>query len=269
MHPALDVFIRIRVRAPLHADPRPAFLRAPRCGSGTARGCRSCCQPSPPFERPIRLSPKVSLPGAQPAGPCERLGSALTNAVRAADDLPVKLALALTIFDAAITAFRGPRRRTLLVVGSRRVRVAIVRTEQVCVGPGAISSRGVQPSLGIDRRRDPARSAITRQLAAPTCCQIGFGPRHALQAFPSLGWVHAHGKRARNPHVQSDWTRPPGRWGNAHESRAPAPQSKPVAPCTARLVAQDCAVGGIRAWAEHPGRRASSPPTVLPSRAVM
>ena len=97
----------------------------------------------------------------------------------------------------------------------------------------------VQASLGVDRRREPPRSAITSQFAAPTRCPIVFRPRHGLQAFPSLSWVRAQRKRART-HARSNQigTRPPGRWDHARRSStAPAPQSKPVTHAS-RLVAQ-------------------------------
>jgi hypothetical protein len=50
------------------------------------------------------------------------------------------------------------------------------------------------------------------------------------------------------------------------ERNALAPQSKTSSP---RLAPRDarCVVGGIRAWGENPGRRASSSATVLPFRA--
>ena len=80
----------------------------------------------------------------------------------------------------------------------------------------------------------------------------------------------AHPQRGRRPHHQGSipFHRAPanrGRCyspGNARQCRAPAPQSKPVAHAS-RLVTQ-CAVGGTRTWGESPGRRASSPTTVLP-----
>jgi hypothetical protein len=75
----------------------------------------------------------------------------------------------------------------LLVVRSRQVRVAgIARTEQACVGPGAVRSPGVQASLGIDRRRDPPRPAIAIELGAPALWEVACRTRHRLQAFPSL-----------------------------------------------------------------------------------
>ena len=48
----------------------------------------------------------------------------------------------------------------------------------------------------------------------------------------------------------------------------PTPQSKLVTHAS-RLVAQNCAVGGIRTWAGNPGRRASHLSTLLLLLAVM
>ena len=73
---------------------------------------------------------------------------------------------------------------------------------------------------------------------------------------PSVGSTRK--EEGQNPRaVNQIGTRPPGRWGDARRSTAPAPQSKPVTPAS-RLVARVRAVGGIRARAENPGRRASS-----------
>ena len=73
---------------------------------------------------------------------------------------------------------------------------------------------------------------------------------------PSVGSTRK--EEGQNPRaVNQIGTRPPGRWNDARRSTAPAPQSKPVTPAS-RLVAQVRAVGGIRARAENPGRRASS-----------
>ena len=55
---------------------------------------------------------------------------------------------------------------------------------------------------------------------------------------------------------------------NARRSTSPAPQSKPVTPRLAPRGARR-AVGGIRAWAEDPGRRASLPTTLLLLRALV
>ena len=165
-------------------------------------------------------------------------------------------------------AFETRHRQAVLVVRSGRIRVAgIARNDRVCRGPPAIRAPGVKTASGIDRRRDPPRPAITSRLAAPTRRPIMFRPRHDLQAFPSsVG--SARKEEGQNPSaVNQIGTRPPGRWGNARRSTAPAPQSKPVTPAS-RLVTGR-AVGGNRARAENPGRRASSPSNVLPSRAFV
>jgi hypothetical protein len=140
----------------------------------------------------------------------------------------------------------------------RRVRVAGVdRTVPVCFGPRAIRLRGVQASSGINRRREPPRPAIASQLASPTRCPIVFRPRHGLQAFPSLCRVRAE-RRGQNPRAFNQiGTRPPGRWGNAGKSTAPAPQSKPVTPASrlGRKVAPSVASGlGKRILAAGPAR---------------
>src|SRR5207248_5689709 len=57
---------------------------------------------------------------------------------------------------------------------------------------------------------------------------------HGHQPFPSLS-----GSREKSTSTRAFrhiGTRPPGRWGNARRSTAPAPQSKPVTPAS-RLVA--------------------------------
>ena len=151
------------------------------------------------------------------------------------------------------------QRQAVLVGRSRQVRVAgVARTVRVCVGPSAVRRPGVQASSGIDCRREPPRSAIVSQLATPTRCRIVFGLRHGRQAFPSLWWVRAERKRARNPRAFNQvGTRPPSRWGNARRSTARAPQSKPVTPAS-RLVAQEAplvAAGlGLRILAAGPAR---------------
>ena len=159
-----------------------------------------------------------------------------------------------------------PHRQILLVVRLRQVRVAgVPRIVRVYFGPGAVRSPGVQASSGIDRRRDPPRPAIASQLASPTRRPIVFCAHHDLQAFPSLCWVRAEGRGLEPRAVTQIGTRPPGRWCNARRSTAPAPQSKTSKPAP-HASWRRCAVGGIQARAENPGRRASSSSTVLRSR---
>jgi hypothetical protein len=112
-------------------------------------------------------------------------------------------------------------------------------------------------SIAEETRRDPrSRANSPRRRAARPCSirVIVFTPFH-----PSV--ENARREEGENPRAFNQiGTRPPGRWGNARRA-TPAPQSKPVAHAS-RLVAQ-IAVGGIRAWGENPGRRASSDTTVL------
>ena len=129
--------------------------------------------------------------------------------------------------------------RRLLVVRSREVPVAgIARTERVGPGPGSARWPRVQASLGIDRRENPPRPAITSQLTAPTRRPILFGPHHVFTpSHPSVGT--ARKEEGENPRAFNQiGTRPPGRWGDARRARGPAPQSKPVAHAS-RLVTQN------------------------------
>jgi len=160
-------------------------------------------------------------------------------------------------------------RQTHLLVGSRQVHVpGIARTDRVCsAGRGAVRFPGVQASLGIDRRRDPVHGAIAAELASLAHWDVAGPARHGFKpSRPSVG--SAPKDEGENPRaVTQITTQPPGRWDNAGRSTAPAPQSKPVT-VAYRLVAQRCATGGNRAWAENPGRRASVS-TLLLSRAFM
>jgi hypothetical protein len=134
----------------------------------------------------------------------------------------------------------------------------------VCFDPGAIHSPGVQASSDINCPDEPPRSALASQLASPTRCPIVFRPLHGPQPFPSLCWVRAEGRGLEPRAVNQIGTRPPGRWGNArrHQPRSQNQQAPPSTPRGANR-----AVGGIRAWAENPGRRASSYSTLLRLRA--
>ncbi len=89
-----------------------------------------------------------------------------------------------------------------LVVHSREGRIAgIARTEPVCLDPGTVRSPAVQASLSVDRRRDPARSAIVRELASPAGRAVVLRVRHGVQPF-SLCCVRAGG-RGREPRAVS------------------------------------------------------------------
>ena len=98
-------------------------------------------------------------------------------------------------------------------------------------GCSGVVGHQLPPTAAAIRDRESTRHAY----ALPNCARSASWS----QAFPSLWWVRADGKRGQNPRAFNQvGTRPPGRWGNAHRSRAPAPQSKPVTPAS-RLVAQD------------------------------
>jgi hypothetical protein len=154
----------------------------------------------------------------------------------------------------------------LLAVRSRQVRVApIARTDRVWLGPGTARRLCVQASLGLNRRGNPPRPAITSQLAAPTRRPILLRPRHRLHAFPSLCWNHAQRKRAKTRRAFNRiGTRPTGPMGNARRA-TPAPQSKPVTHAS-RLVTHNTPSVAFKLG--NPGRRASSPTTVLPFAAL-
>ncbi len=138
------------------------------------------------------------------------------------------------------------------------VRVAgVARTEPVCSGARAGRSPCVQTPAGIDRRREPQRPMIARQLTSPTRCRIVFGPLHHPQASSSLYRNRAQGRGLEPSTFDRIETRPPGWWGNACRSTAPAPQSKPVTPASRLLapVAPSVAFGlGLRILAAGPAR---------------
>jgi hypothetical protein len=94
---------------------------------------------------------------------------------------------------------RRPEPKAPLVIRSRQVRVArVARTDRAYFGPGTAHRPRVQASLGVDRRGNPPRSAITNQLAAPKRRPIVFYPHHRPHAFPSLCGACAQG-RGREP----------------------------------------------------------------------
>src|SRR5436305_3059807 len=70
-------------------------------------------------------------------------------------------------------------------------------------------------------------------------------------------------KRARTPRVQPDWDETTGAGGVTPVEQHAGPAVKTSSPCLPPRDAER-AVGGIRTWGENPGRRASSPTTVLP-----
>jgi hypothetical protein len=111
------------------------------------------------------------------------------------------------------------------------------------------ATRDREPTRRADARLDPVASASSSPrlpipLLEPRAKEEGEKPR----AFNRIG------------------TRPPGRWVTPAEQDA-GPAVKTSDPRLSPRDAQ-CAVGGIRAWGENPGRRASSPTTVLPFAAL-
>jgi hypothetical protein len=148
--------------------------------------------------------------------------------------------------------------RFALVVRSRQVRIAgVARTHPAWFGPGAVRLQGVQLSLSIDCRYEPARAVLAIELASPARCPVLSPRRHRPTLFlPSVGCApKEEGTYPRA--VNQIGTRPPSRWGNARRSTAPAPQSKPVTPAS-RLVAHvapSVASGrGLRILAAGPAR---------------
>lgn len=159
--------------------------------------------------------------------------------------------------------------RPRLVLRSRRIRGAgIARTDRVRHGPGIVCSPGVQTALGINCLREPPRSRIAIEFASPARRRVLSPQGHRAHVFPSLCRVRTQGRGQQPRAFGQIETRPPGRWGNAGRSTAPAPQSKPVTHAS-RLVAQVAPLVALGLRAENPGRRASSPVTLLRLRAVM
>jgi hypothetical protein len=150
---------------------------------------------------------------------------------------------------------------------SRQVRVAgVAQTSRACFGPAAVRSPGVQASLSIDCQQEPARAALTIELASPARCPVLSPRRHGLRSFgPSVG--SAREGRKREPPERSI------RWGRDHRAGGVTPVKYGTGPAVKtsnpRLAPRGAgrAVGGIRAWAENPGRRASSCSILLLSRA--
>ena len=133
----------------------------------------------------------------------------------------------------------------------------------VCLRSASIRLRRVQASSSVDCRREPPRAAIASQPAPPTRCPIVLDLRHGPRTLPLPLPGSRRRKRARTPRALNQvGTKPPDRWDNADRNPAPAPQSKPSNPCLPPRGAER-AVGGIRAWTENSGRRASHLPTVL------
>jgi hypothetical protein len=127
--------------------------------------------------------------------------------------------------------FASPFRWSLVSRGiASGTQSGVAQTNWACFGPGAVRSPGVQSSLSVDCRQEPARAALTIELASPGRCPVLFPRRHGFTPFrPFVGC--APKEEGENPRaVNQIGTRPPGRWCNARSSTAPAPQSKPVTP---------------------------------------
>ena len=119
-------------------------------------------------------------------------------------------------------------------------------------------------STACESRRDPA---IAIEFASSARRRVLSPQGHGAHVFPSLCRVRAQGRGLEPRAFGQIETRPPGRWGNAGRSTAPAPQSKPVTHAS-RLVAQVASLMALGLRAENPGRRASSITTLLLLRAV-
>ena len=121
-------------------------------------------------------------------------------------------------------------RQALLVIRSRQLRGAgIARTDRNCSGSGAIRSR----RSGVVGHRSPARAAAIHDHEST---RLAYALPERVpstswsSSFPSPCWVRAERRGPEPPRGQQIETRPPGWWGNARRSTAPAPQSKPVTP---------------------------------------
>jgi hypothetical protein len=138
----------------------------------------------------------------------------------------------------------------------------IARTERVCIGPGAANWLAVHVSPGINPR-EPPRPAITCQLAASARVRILLRARHGLHAFPSPSVGIARKEEGENHSAFNRvGTRPPARWSNARKARH-RPAAKTSNP---RLPPDDVKHAVVPSRRdENPGRRASSPPTLLRS----
>ena len=145
-----------------------------------------------------------------------------------------------------------------LVVRSRQVRVGEP------LGPTGCGLVRVPSARRAFRRRrasiaDETWWIVRSRLRSPRLRAAQFCSVRVMVIRPSRPSVgSARKKEGKNPRAFNQiGTRPPGRWGNARRSTAPAPQSKPVTPAT-RLVAQiapSVASGlGLRILAAGPAR---------------
>jgi hypothetical protein len=126
--------------------------------------------------------------------------------------------------------------QAVLVVRSRQVRVAgvarTVRSALVRVPSDGRVFRRRRASIAAESRRDPRSRVNSPRLRAAELCSVC-----VMLIKPSRGSARkGRGLEPRRVHLGRDAAT--GRWGNAHRSTAPAPQSKPVTPAS-RLVAQE------------------------------
>lgn len=151
----------------------------------------------------------------------------------------------------------------VLVMRTSQVLVArIARTDVACADLARTRSPAVQAPSGVDCRRQPATDASPIEFAPPARCGVAFDARHRPRPLvPRLGF--ARRKRAK-PNGRSRmlgkananwWTTPIElvHWPRSRNQWPPLPALRRVR-----------AVGGIRAWAEGAGRRASSLPDTTP-----
>ena len=109
-------------------------------------------------------------------------------------------------------------------------------------------------SIAAAIRRDPRSRVNSPRLRAAELCSVC-----VMVVKPSRpsGGSARKGRGLKPPRINQVETWPPGRWGNARRSTAPAPQSKPVT-LASRLVAQEAplvAAGlGLRILAAGPAR---------------
>jgi hypothetical protein len=137
-----------------------------------------------------------------------------------------------------------------------------------------LTAIAVSSSISLNTRAAALqRSAIASQIASPTRCPTMFCSCHELQpSRPSLGSADGGGPKPSRGQLGWDAsTEPlgkrPGSMGTSPGSMGTGPAVKTsgprLSPCGAGR-----AVGGIRAWGENPGRRASSSMTVLRLQAI-
>lgn len=157
----------------------------------------------------------------------------------------------------------------------------VVRLREGCAAAVSVTVRGLRWSRccrpaersGVAARQSPARaSAVRDRESIRRASLLPGGDRSAWSSSslpPSVGGrAGAGGLGGRTPKRLSGRTMPPGWEVVPVEMPPPGPTVKTSNP---RLTPRDaqCAVGGIRAWAQNSGRRASHLPTVLLSPAVV